>query len=282
MKRTLFAISVFVIVAGLVVCSKPMPVNITDFYASDTLLVPEQSIILHCVVEDTAGITYSWSATLGTIEGMGDSALWTAPDFLWSTASDTVTVIAANEDAVSDTAQIELTVGVTFLTLDATDDTYAYSAYPTNTYGDGEFLLVGYEESEYGYFRTFIRFMNPEIPSGETFRRARLKLYREYAPSDTLEMLMYSISNEWQGGNLNWNNQPNTSQSSFASYRDTIVDVGTFYVDISAAVRNWISGTDNYGIMIRAKDETSSAGRRDFGSKDGDVSKRPALEVVSW
>lgn len=282
MKRALLIISSFAIVVGLVVCSKPTPVNITELNAGDTVLVPGQNTILHCIVEDTTGVTYSWSASLGTIEGMGDSATWTAPDFLWSTTVDTVTVIATNKDSESDTAIIELTVEVSFNAYDATDDTYAYSAYPSNSYGDGEYLLVGYEESEDGYFRSFIRFLTPPIPSGESFRRARLKLYREYFPTDTLYMLFYSISSDWQGGSLNWNNQPNTSSSSFAAYTDTIAAVGTFYVDVTPAVQNWIAGINNYGIMIRAKDEIPSAGRRDYGSKDGDASKRPALEVVSW
>jgi len=281
MKRTLLIISAFALVLGLVVCSKPTPVSITDLNAGDTILVPEQSTILHCVVEDTAGVTYSWSATLGTIEGMGDSARWTAPDVLWSTTRDTVTVTATNADAMSDTAQIELTVEVTFLTLDATDDTYAYSADQSSSFANASFILVGFEPSD-GYFRTFIRFLTPTISSGETFRRARLKLYREYAPTDELEMLLYSISDDWQGGSLNWNNQPNTSSTSLGTYKDTLVDVGAIYIDVTHAVQNWIAGTDNYGIMIRAKDETSSAGRRDFGSKEGDASKRPALEVVSW
>lgn len=282
-QHIILALSTLIILAMMASCSSEPPL-IQSLSASDSTLKPAESAVLRCVVEDTAGITYQWQTNIGSIEEMGDSARWTAPDFAWVNTTANVTVIASGEngEAAADTATIELTVEVYFQTLDATDDTYANSAHPSNTYGDEDFLLVGYEGSDVAYFRTFIRFLTPTIPSGETFRRARLKLYREYSPTDDLEMLLYSISNDWQGGSLNWNNQPNISPSSFTAYTDTVVDVGTFYIDVTPAVRNWISGTDNYGIMIRATDESSSAGRRDFGSKEGDASKRPVLEVVSW
>ncbi len=270
-----------IIIAALASCSSEPPL-IQSLTASDSTLKPAETTVLHCVVEDSTEITYQWQADIGAIEEMGDSAVWTAPNFVWATSTATVSVIATNsETEAADTASIELEVKVTYLTLDAADDTYAYSFDPASSFGNAPFILVGFEPDN-EYFRTFIRFLTPTIPSGETFRRARLKLYREYAPTQSLEMSLFAITGDWQGGSLNWNNQPNTSSTSFTTYTDTLVDVGALYFDVTHAVQNWIAGTDNYGIMIRATDENSSAGRRDFVSKEGDAAKRPVLEIVSW
>jgi hypothetical protein len=280
MKRALLIISSFAIVAGFVVCSKPTPVNITELSAGDTILVPEQSTILHCVVEDTAGVTYSWSAVEGTITGMGDSATWTAPDFLWSTKKDNVMVIATSADSLSDTAIIELTVEVNFQALDATDDTYTLSTDSTDDFSTAQYMLVGYDAGWQGYYHTFVKFQDLVVPAGETFKRARVKLWREYSEGDNCNIGIYKITDSWQGASVKPGSEP--SAIYISSYLDTVTEVGYVYFDVTTIVQDWRTGQPNNGIMLRAKEETVTASRRDFGSREADASKRPALEVVSW
>ncbi len=280
MKRALLIISTFAIVAGLVVCTKPGPVNITSLSASDSTLKPVGITTLHCTVEDTTGVTYSWSASLGTITGMGDTASWKAPDFVWSTTTDTVTVIATNADSLSDTAIIELTVEVNFQSLDATDDTYTLSIDSTSDFSTAQYILVGYDAGWEGYYHAFVKFQDAIIPSGETFRRARVKLWREYSEGDNCEIGIYQITDSWQGVNVKPGSEPSAIYNS--SYLDNITEVGYLYFDITSIVQDWRTGQTNNGIMLRAKDETVTASRRDFKSREAEAAKRPALEVVSW
>lgn len=280
MKRRLIIISACAIIAGFISCAKPSPVNITELTADETTLKPEQTTVLHCLVDDTTGVTYSWSASLGTIEGLGDSAVWTAPEFLWTTAYDTVRIVATNAESLSDTASIELTVEVNFQSLDANDDTYTLSIDSASSFSTAQYILVGYDPGWQGFFHAFIKFQDPVIPSGETFKRARIKLWREYSEGDNCNIAVYQITQDWQGVNVKPGSEPSSLYNT--SYLDTASQVGYLYFDITSIVQNWRTGQPNNGIMLRAKEETVTAGRRDFKSREAEASRRPALEVVSW
>ncbi|MBN2380991.1 DNRLRE domain-containing protein [candidate division WOR-3 bacterium] len=287
MKRAIVLLLALGALSVMVFCEEG-ELEIEGPTVEDATLAPGESTILHCDVAGASGeVTYAWEASENqeTIENMGDSARWTAPDFVWGTTTVTITVTAEDAEGNTGEGSVDIEVQVNGREIAPSEDTYTFSYVPDTSYEGGEFLRVGYDdswESQDAFFHAWFWFPTPGIPAGETLHGARLRLYREYGEGEEIEIEIYLPRDDWQAEGLTWNNEPDADD--FAMISDNTTDVGYFYITLTSLVQDWIDGArDNYGIMLRVLDETDYTHRfRDYGAIEGTQSKRPALEVVSW
>lgn len=249
---------------------------------------PGASTVLRCDVDNPQGLelVFDWSVDVGSIQELGDTAVWTAPeDFTWSDYIVTVSIAVSDPDGNIEEDNIDLQVDVSSQAEYANEDTYTFSYSPDLSYASGEFLRVGFD-SDWGtndaFFHAFLMFPTPIIPSGEELRGARLRLWREYSEGDEMELEIYLPLENWSAEGLSWNTEPDAVD--FAMISDNNTDVGYFYITLTSLVEEWLDGSrNNYGLMLRVSDETDYTHRyRDYGAMEGAQSKWPALEVVSW
>jgi len=249
-------------------------------------LAPGASTVLHCDVEDDGvQLEYAWSADTGTVENLGDSAVWTAPDdFTWNSYSAVVTVTVDNNAGNVESESITLQIAVTRSDVEATDDAYTFGHEPDSTHADEVEMLVGYSDEWDAFFRGFLRFPTPQIPEGDTVRNARIKLTREWGYEDDCQIDIYLITEDWQGSQLTRNNEPESSN--WATITDNSSDKGVMYIGVGGSlIEDWLNGSrDNYGFMLRLADESGSdhAFRSYVTVDDPDAAEHPTLEVVSW
>ena len=286
-RRISMGLMMLALLLFLTFCEERL-ITIIELRATDSSLAPGEGTMLYCEVEtSTEGeITYVWEADIGSIESMGDSARWTAPDDMtWTNQTATITLTVEDEADNIHSETLNLEIAITRQDIQAEEDTYTFSYSPDTSYEDGEFLNVGFDESwgiQEAFFHTWISFPTPTIPSGETLYGARLRLYREYGEGEEMEIEIYLPRDDWQADGLTWNTEPDADD--FAMISDNTTDVGSFYITLTSLVEDWIEGSrDNHGLMLRVSDETDYTHRfRNYGSMEGVDSKRPALDVVSW
>jgi hypothetical protein len=105
-KLVLMSLLIVALLAGGGCFNKPP--TITSLTPSATEVTRGGSCTISCVASDPDGdaLTYSWSATGGSISGNGSSVTWTAPDAV-GTYSVTVTV-SDGEETVSESCNIQV------------------------------------------------------------------------------------------------------------------------------------------------------------------------------
>lgn len=90
------------------------PPSITSLTPSATSVLPEDSCTIGCIATDPGGdtLSYSWSASGGTITGTGSTVTWTAPaaEGIY-TISVTVSDGKGGEDSASCTITVEMILG---------------------------------------------------------------------------------------------------------------------------------------------------------------------------
>ena len=287
MKRVLGIIVSMIVLGSLVLC-EPGGAQIVRIIPDKSELVPGDSTFLHSEIDnpEASELEYAWEADAGTIENMGDSARWTAPDFLWMDSTATITLTIEDAEGNIDDEDVSLEVQVNRQELEATDDTYTFEHDPGNNYADEIEMMVGHSEDYPGeFFHGFARFPTPTIPEGEELQGARIHLTREWGMEEDCWLDLYLINENWQGSNVTWNNEPEVEPLAFLSINDNSSDKGAFYIRIDDLVEDWIyEGADNYGFMLRLNDE--SGADQSFRSyvtiEDSDSEEHPVLEVVSW
>lgn len=283
MKKVIGVI-VSLIVLGFMVSCEPGGAQIVRITPDESELVPGESTILRSEIDnpEASELEYAWEADAGTIENLGDSARWTAPDFLWMDSTVTVTLTIEDTEGNLDDEDVSLEVQVNRQELEATDDTYTFSYAPDDSYDTAGGVFVGYDAERDGFFHAFFNFPTPSAPAGETVHGARICLHREWGEGDECALALYLVEEDWQGSNVTWNNEPNYEQ--FLTVNDDVSDKGSFYIPITSLVTDWMEGNRiNNGLMLGANDESDFTHRfREYISIEGPSDERPVLEVVSW
>jgi hypothetical protein len=147
------------------------------------------------------------------------------------------------------------------------------------------------------YLKFDLASCNPTIPTTATVRLATLRLYASALPGNCRTLDIFRVPTSWTEAGLSWNNEPfgatinNPAQAS----RTDSFDVGTpgncqnkvvGYVTgaiVSSDVAAFVSGTANYGWMIRDDSEGSNQSRTStFSAKElGTLAQAPQL-VISY
>lgn len=285
--RILIGVVLVATILTLISCDPGFGPEITNVRADDPAIAPGATTVLHCEVDnpDSATLTYVWEADDGTIQNLGDSAVWTAPDDMtWTSYTVTVTVTVGDEAGNTDADNLDLQVAVTSQTVYADEDTYTFEHDPDTNYADVIEMMVGHSDNYPGeFFRGFLRFATPAISDGESLQGARIHLTREWGMGEECQLAIELITEDWQGSSVTWNTAP-TSEN-WVTINDDVSDKGAFYFEVTSLVADWLDGSrDNYGFMLRLNDESGSdeAFRSYVTIEDADENERPVLEVVSW
>jgi hypothetical protein len=136
----------------------------------------------------------------------------------------------------------------------------------------------------------------PSIPATATVRVATLRLYASVLPANCRTLDIFRVTSSWTEAGVTWNNQPfgTTINNPAQSARTDSFDAGTpgscenkavGYVTgatVTSDVAAFVTGTANYGWMIRDDSEDSNQPRTTtFSAKNlGTLAQAPQLVVT--
>lgn len=91
----------------------------------------------------------------------------------------------------------------------------------------------------------------------------------------------YEANEDWTEDTVTWQNKPAGFEwiTTFGIDEDQLVAGATFNIDVTRAVKHWLSGTPNYGIYLKVTDNVAGDGSVFFTSKEGNPDERPKLIV---
>jgi YD repeat-containing protein len=143
-------------------------------------------------------------------------------------------------------------------------DAFISQSLPNNNYQLATTLGVG-KGTTTGVTRSFMKFVLPSLSSGSIITNAQLYLSLETSNA-ARQINAHKVNGDWNSSTLIWNNAPSYN-SKIEDYQLINDSVSTdYYWDVTSIVKDWYNTGNNYGLMIKANDETS--GYNDFLSSD--------------
>ncbi len=156
-----------------------------------------------------------------------------------------------------------VTIDPTIIVPDGGESAYVLKGQPDWTHSSSSPILpVGLTEHDVS--RSFLKFDVSSIPAGATIDGAMFGIASDEERASISRVKLYRVNQDWSANAITWNNQPAVGSTSEASATNNIV-YSWWNFDITQLVKDWRSGTANYGLSLQAHDETIS--RRNFISK---------------
>jgi RHS repeat-associated protein len=231
-----------------------------------------------------------FDATIGDHTGMPDHVA-EVPTKIVNTKSGPELQLSPDQAFLTDPANVyPITIDPT-MNLSVTKDTYVELQHPDTSYGTDVQLKTGAISSGgTEKARSLIQFGIGAI-SGTDVTSATLNLWNNYSYSCTNKLTdIYNVTSSWSGPT--WNNQPTYgvvySSKSFAYGYNTSCPAQTVSFTGGGAsgktmtdlVHGWASGSiTNYGLSVRADDETNLTTWKLFNSSDA-AGHAPLLSVT--
>jgi YD repeat-containing protein len=145
-------------------------------------------------------------------------------------------------------------------------DNHVSQGYPTTNYYNTHILKTGYGSSSKTN-RTYMSFELPELSSADLITDAYLYLSLYSDNSSNAQVNAHKVLEDWDTLTINWDNQPSFNQKSIEDYqRINGVSGDTFTWNITDIVKEWYATGNNYGLMIKNRDESS--GYTEYASSD--------------
>jgi hypothetical protein len=153
-------------------------------------------------------------------------------------------------------------------------DAFVSSAQPNTNYYLSNLLKTGYGSIS-GIDRTFIKFSSlPPVASNEMVTSAWLELGCN--DTDGSQVNVHEVLSNWDSTTITWSNQP--SYNSIVEDYQQINTGSTIYSwDITNIAKKWYSSGNNYGLMLKANNETG--GYTDYFSSDQSNYVRPQAQI---
>ncbi len=149
------------------------------------------------------------------------------------------------------------------------DSAFVASGDPGDNFGGSNrsLLSVGRDSAGPEKTRTLIKFDLPEMAKGNMVIGADLAFLMWDSSNGTnadVQISAHQISEAWSATSVTWNNQPayNSTVSDYQFIPEEDIDKSTAkwtYFDITGAVKGWVEGEVNNGILVKADDETAYA-----------------------
>jgi RHS repeat-associated protein len=231
-----------------------------------------------------------FDATIGDHSGMPDHVA-EVPTKIVNTKSGPALQLSPDQAFLTDPANVyPITIDPT-VNLSVTKDTYVELQFPNNSYGSDVQLKTGAISSNgTEKARSLIQFGIGAI-SGTDVTSATLNLWNNYSYSCTNKLTdIYNVTSSWSGPT--WNNQPTYgavySSKSFAygyngscpAQTVSFTGGGASGKTMTDLVHGWASGSiTNYGLSVRADDETNLTTWKLFNSSDA-AGHAPVLSVT--
>jgi len=160
----------------------------------------------------------------------------------------------------------------TWVSDDPSDDAWIESQDPDDVNGGGVVLWVKDDTVGNDTRKSFVRFdLEPVLGnlSNATVKSATLRLFMHNPPADDTRHIIRRVEEEWDEGNITWNNQPNVAlvMTDSQSINKTTDDVWLEY-DVTPDVALFAAGFyDNFGWLVENAFE-AGGGLAGYRSKD--------------
>jgi hypothetical protein len=159
-------------------------------------------------------------------------------------------------------------------------DSYVWELGLTN-HGDETSIFAGSDDA--GIYRAYLQFNLDLLPEDVVITNARLALHYSFINTmDTTEMGAYNVLEAWLEDIIVWNDQPDfATDAEYVANMPATYSVGFIYWYITDLVKGWQDGSiTNYGVMLKAADESIEDGRLGFHSSDfSTAAERPKLII---
>ncbi len=207
-----------------------------------------------------------------------------------ATASGGRVSLSPDQGFLTDPATVyPVTVDPSFTTY-TTGDMWLENVDNTSAMPGTEFLKAGSQDGGTHKFRTYLDFKDSDATGrwdGTHVTSATLRFWNYSSGSCAAGAVRASMVTEgWATSNLTWGHQPTVSGSLYddyaAAHGATNCDPDDADFNVTKIVDAWAHGTANYGIRIKAVDETSTNTYREYRSVNYDVHPawRPKLMVT--
>ena len=182
------------------------------------------------------------------------------------------------------TASVAATVPVSTCTLGSTADTYADQSLLNSGANFGTATTLRVRSSQTLALvsenkRAFVRFdvASCGIPAGARVKTASLDLYLGTVPAASRTYDVHRVESPWAETGLTWSAQPNWAATPTGSF--TAAAVGTRTTDVRSDVSSFVSGTANYGWVIKDGTENSATSYEGGFNPREAATQRPSLGI---
>ncbi|OIK14253.1 hypothetical protein BIV60_12155 [Bacillus sp. MUM 116] len=137
-------------------------------------------------------------------------------------------------------------------------DNHVSQNYPTTNYINSVMLKVG-KGSSSGINQTFIKFNLPTISAANVITKATLDLSLYSANTTASQIDLHKVTQNWDTNTITWNTKPTFDSSKVQDYQMVQGNANTDFVwDITGIAKQWYTNQQNYGLMLKANDETGN------------------------
>ncbi|TQS09298.1 DNRLRE domain-containing protein [Microbispora hainanensis] len=173
-------------------------------------------------------------------------------------------------------------------------DTYVGDWDRYSSWWDDEYLDVGsgtLDSGEIGISRGYLQFDTSALV-GKSVTQAQLSLFNYYAPQCGAfgsGIQARRVTAAWDAYTITWNRQPSTTSEDAVTRQDAYDmdwcpdhNGGTITYDITAMAQDWAAGEPQYGVQLRAVDESGAEDWRTYDSMEATRSgaQPPTLTVT--
>ena len=160
-------------------------------------------------------------------------------------------------------------------------DTFVSSLDPKQNSYTSSKLKIGNGSSS-GINRVYIKFPNlPQLGAGDMVVKALLNISRKNSnSSNDLRLDVHRVTEDWTSSTITWNNRAAYDTSKVESISYSVLPGSYNTWDVTGLVKQWYSGTPNYGLLIKAYDE--SWGYMEYHSVDAQYyySSHPFASII--
>ena len=175
-------------------------------------------------------------------------------------------------------------------------DQDATAIYKSATYPDGSLVIGNDKGTTYSKAKAYVKFSLPTLGSGDVVTSGMLCM-SQYSDTygfsvgdvTSLQVNVYKVTSSWTGSSV----KKSTGYSGLPSIDTTVVDyknvslktanAGKFIqFDVSKTVKQWYEGATNYGLCLRADDESAWAVATFVAADNTNISYRKPQLVVTY
>ncbi|HEX3016256.1 MAG TPA: DNRLRE domain-containing protein [Caproicibacter sp.] len=143
------------------------------------------------------------------------------------------------------------------------NDTFISQRLGGTNFGGNGAMYLGNETANYGACRILVKTQLPSLSKGDMIVGA--KLYMVQYPdgfssvNSSMEIDAHAMTSDWTESNATWNSMSSKYTGTVLDYfigsKSTDNSYNTW--DVTKVVKDWYNGATNYGIMLKAQDESA-------------------------
>ena len=175
-------------------------------------------------------------------------------------------------------------------------DQDATAIYKSATYPDGSLVIGNDKGTTYSKAKAYVKFSLPTLGSGDVVTSGMLCM-SQYSDTygfsvgdvTSLQVNVYKVTSSWTGSSV----KKSTGYSGLPSIDTTVVDYKNVSLatanadefikfDVSKTVKQWYEGAANYGLCLRADDESAWAVATFVAADNTNISYRKPQLVVTY